>query len=51
MGAKRKLNGAYFNGAVIVASVIGWLAGSWMAFLAALGMLLVASVMAGEIRR
>jgi len=51
MGAKAKLNAAYFHGAVVIAGVIGWVAGSWVVFLISLGLLLVASVYAGEIRR
>jgi hypothetical protein len=51
MGAKAKLNTAYFHGAVVVAGVLGWMAGSWMVFLIALGVLLVANVFAGDIRR
>ena len=33
MGAKAKLNSAYFHGAVVIAGVIGWVFGSWMVFL------------------
>jgi hypothetical protein len=51
MGAKAKLNAAYFHGAIFVAGLIGWIAGSWMAFLIALGVLLTASFVVGEIRR
>lgn len=51
MGAKAKLNAAYFHGAVVVAGILGWMAGSWIVFLIALGVLLVASITAGEIRR
>ena len=51
MGAKAKLNAANFYGAAIVAGLIGWLAGSWTVFLVALGLLLIAGLHAGSIRR
>lgn len=51
MGAKAKLNAAYVHGAFVVAGLVGWIAGSWLVFLIALGVLLIASFAAGEIRR
>jgi len=51
VGAKQKLNAANFYGAAVIAGLFGWLAGSWAVALVAMGVLLIASVMAGEIRR
>jgi hypothetical protein len=51
MGAKAKLNSAFFNGAVVIAGLVGWLAGSWLVFLIALAILLLGSVYAGNIRK
>lgn len=51
MSAKAKLNTAYFHGAVVIAGLIGWVAGSWIVFLIALCVLLVARFYAGDIRR
>lgn len=48
--ARHKLNGAHLNGALVIAAVIGGLAGSWLAFGIALGGLLISSVISGEIR-
>jgi hypothetical protein len=50
MGARQKLNAAYFQGSVVVATVAGLLAQSWTIFLIALGLLVGANVYMGEIR-
>ena len=50
MGARTKLNGAYFNGAVLVASAIGLSMQSWGAFLLTIGVLVAVQIAAGGIR-
>jgi len=50
MSAKNKLNGAHFLGALFVAGLIGGVTESWTVFLIALVGLLVAGVVAGDIR-
>ena len=50
MGARHKLNAAYFNGALLLAAVAGWLVGSWLAFVVALIGLLVSNLLAQDIR-
>jgi hypothetical protein len=50
MGARQKLNRAYFFGSLLVASMIGGLAQSWLAFLLALLVLLATNLLMGEIR-
>ena len=50
MSARRKLNAAFFNGSIIVAAVVGLLFGSWAAFALVLALLLVGSLLAGDIR-
>lgn len=51
MSAKHKLNGAKFLGALLVAGVTGGQTGSFSVFLIALTGLLIAAVIAGDIRR
>ena len=51
MGAKHKLNGAAFNGAMLLAALVGGLTGSWEIFLIALGLMLVSALIAKDIRR
>jgi hypothetical protein len=51
MSAKHKLNSAHFLGALLLASLAGGLAGSWSVFLVALAGLLLAGIVAGDIRR
>jgi hypothetical protein len=48
--ARHKLNVAYFNGAVIIAALIGMIAGSWAVFWIALAVLFVGGIYAGYIR-
>jgi hypothetical protein len=50
MGARTKLNGVYAGGAVVVAAVVGLMAGSWIAFGASLLMLLALSLQSKRIR-
>mgnify|MGYP000892153726 CR=1 FL=1 len=50
MGARNKLNASYFNGALIVASLLGIVTQSWSIFLIAFILILVGSLIAGEIR-
>ena len=50
MGARTKLNDAYFNGAVLVASAIGLSMQSWGAFLLTVGVLIAAQIAVGGIR-
>ena len=51
MSAKHKLNSAYFLGIIVIAGVIGALTGSWVALVLTAAALLVAAVLAGDIRR
>ena len=51
MGAKAKLNGDSIRGALLVAGLVGLLTNSATFFVVTLTVLLVASVVAGEIRR
>ncbi len=50
MGARRKLNSAYFNGCLVVAGLLGWLTESWTAFLVALVVLVGTAWNCGDIR-
>jgi hypothetical protein len=50
MGARQKLNQAYFFASLLVASLIGGLAQSWLAFFLALLVLLTTNLLMGEIR-
>jgi len=50
MNARQKLNGAYVNGSMLMASVAGLLSGSWVIFLVALAALLAGNVCIGAIR-
>ena len=50
MGARTKLNAAYLNGALLVASAIGLGMQSWGAFFVTAGLLIVLQVSAGGIR-
>jgi hypothetical protein len=50
MSARRKLNGAYAAGALVVAGLPGLLTGSGAVFLVSLAGLLVADLVAGNIR-
>ena len=48
--ARSKLNVAYFNGALFVSAVVGWLAQSWAVFWVALAVVLGCGLSSGEIR-
>jgi hypothetical protein len=50
MRARRKLNRAFFNCSLLVASAAGAVTGSWLVFGLALGTLVVANLYTGEIR-
>jgi hypothetical protein len=50
MGARTTLNGFYASGAVVVAAVVGLMAGSWIAFGASLLILLALSLQSNRIR-
>jgi hypothetical protein len=51
MGAKRKLNAAHINGALIGAGLLGAVTRSWDVFWIALVGLLISAVVAGDVRR
>jgi hypothetical protein len=51
MSAKHKLNSANFLGALLIAGLVGGGASSWAVFWIALAGVLVADVIAGNIRR
>ena len=51
MSAKRKLNVAFFNGALIVAALFGLAAQSLGAFAVVLAVLVIASFYTGDMRR
>jgi hypothetical protein len=50
MGARQKLNAAFFNGCLLVAAVAGALTASWPVFLGALALAVVLGFHSGEIR-
>jgi hypothetical protein len=50
MPARERLNAAYFQGSVLLAALIGWGCSSWVAFVAALVVLLAGNLLAGDIR-
>jgi hypothetical protein len=50
VGASTTLNGIYAGGALVVAAVVGLMAGSWIAFGASLLMLLALSLQSKRIR-
>jgi len=50
MNARNKLNVAYFNGSMIVASVVAMMAQSWPVFVLALVVLVMGNVCTGSIR-
>jgi hypothetical protein len=50
MGARNKLNAASLNGALLVASAIGILAQSWMAFLVTAAIGIGLNLLSGDIR-
>jgi len=50
MSARHKLNAAHFSGAVIMAALLGTLAGSWGVFWVAAIALMIAGLMSQDIR-
>ena len=50
MGARHKLNRAFFNGSLVLAGVIGYWADSWLLFGLAFLTLLAWNLRAGDIR-
>jgi len=50
MGARSKLNGAFLNGSLLIAGMIGALTQSWIVFGLALAGLVIANLNSGEIR-
>lgn len=48
--ARTKLNLAYFDGSLLIAAVLGWIAQSWAVFLAASVVLIGCGLYGGEIR-
>jgi hypothetical protein len=50
MGARQKLNGAYFNGSLVIAALVGLVTESWPVFLVALAVLLGFNLLLWEIR-
>ena len=50
MSARNKLNGAYFNGALLIAAAFGAAAQSWGVFVVSLAGILFAMFLAGDIR-
>ncbi len=50
MGARTKLNQAYFNGSLIIAAMVGLVAQSWLLFFLALAVLLASNLYLQEIR-
>lgn len=50
MSAKHRLNAAHFRGALLIAGMIGGLTESWTAFWITLVTLVIADILAGDIR-
>ena len=50
MGARTTLNGIYLTGALLVAAILGSVAGSWVVFVISLAVFVGASLHAGRIR-
>lgn len=50
MGARQKLNSAYFSGSLLMAGLVGWLFGSWWAFLGTAVVMLAINLTNDEIR-
>lgn len=50
MNARRKLNIANINGALLIGAVIGAITGSWTVFLLTLAAIVVSEVYLGDIR-
>ena len=50
MSARHKLNTAYFQGAVVIAGVVGLATGSWKIFFLGLVILVAGGLYGGDIR-
>lgn len=50
MGARKKLNSAYFVGSLIMACLVGWVFESWMALIVVLVFLVSINLYEGDIR-
>ena len=50
MNARNKLNAAYANGCLVLAALVGAMAGSGAVFLLAFAALMIGGVVSGEIR-
>ena len=50
MGARQRLNGIFFSGAVLIAAVPGGVTGSWPVFFIALGVSVAGLVISEDIR-
>ncbi len=50
MNARKKLNVAYLNGCLLVAGIVGIVAGSWPVFVVALAVVALVSIYTGNIR-
>lgn len=50
MSARKKLNQAYVNGALIIAAIVGLATQSWTVFVSATTFLVLAALYAGDIR-
>ncbi len=50
MNARKKLNSAYMNGALITAAIGGWLTHSWTVAVVLSALLLAAGCYSGDIR-
>ena len=50
MPARQKLNQAFLTGSLLLASAVGWLTGSWLAFLVTAVVLVGLNLVGGDIR-
>jgi hypothetical protein len=50
MSARKKLNAAYLNGALLLAGAAGILSGSWSVFAVAFAGVVIGNIIAGSIR-
>ena len=50
MSARHKLNTAYFQGAIVIAGVVGLATASWKIFFLALAVLMAGGLYGGDIR-
>jgi hypothetical protein len=50
MGARQKLNSAFFTGSLVVAGAVGAMSGSWLVFGLCLSLLVAGDLIAGNIR-